>query len=293
DKLISDDFFFYYTRVFIFSLNPTVLAFGLVSNVINIAVFARMGLNESVTLSLFLLSLSDVCFTLLSSLKVSLAFVAKFPEIAPKSVDLLDLVFIIFWYSMVIYDTSTMIRVYIAVARACCVAIPLTFKHIFTKLITVYAVCAIFVAVLASRMPMLVSHVLCSVPDTMTNVTRFVLFFTATRPTALVVNDIVNKNIFTWGAISLVLISLFVLKIKLVSSAKFRHMARSEPQGPKSRHENKDAVLVGKDLQVLKVVILVSAIFIACTLPATMAAVVRRLEPEFNTGGRLESVFQV
>ncbi|CAL1531686.1 unnamed protein product [Lymnaea stagnalis] len=223
-----------------------------------------MGLKDGVTVSLFALAISDFSYLLISAMRRSATIVNLFPEVAPKAFSLSDVVYASFWYSKVFYDISTLIRVYTAVARACCVAIPLTFKNIFTKNVTIYVVCAVSSASLAIRVPMLACQGFQSVFDSKTNVTRLVLYFNSLRPAALAVTDIVNRNIIAWGTIIIVLISLFVLKYNLVSAAKFRHGRKSGRVT--SSNENPSNFLVGKDLQVVRVVILVSIIFIICNV---------------------------
>ncbi|CAL1531689.1 unnamed protein product [Lymnaea stagnalis] len=285
-----------------------------------------MGLTDSVTLSLFFLAVSDFCFIIMSTVIRSFGLILQFPQISPNTINLKDLVIACFWYSMVFYDTSMLIRVYTAVSRACCVAIPLTFKNVFTNKAAVVSVGVIFIAVLVSRVPMLVSQGFYGVVDRATNVTRFLFYTTPLRPTAQAINDILNRNIVTWGAIGLVLVSLFVLKYKLVSAARFRYqlkagqtdVAKFSPRqkshlqksnvikrthirfyGAKTRKPStgndvntlyKEVVLTGRYRQVVKVVLIVSVIFIVCTLPSTITSVVRRLKPEFNIGFRYENV---
>ncbi|CAL1531687.1 unnamed protein product, partial [Lymnaea stagnalis] len=318
--LISDETILYFRYVFLYFSGPAILVFGLGSNIFNMIVFTRMGLKDSVTLSLFSLAISDFCFLSISAMIRSALIVLLFPEVAPQSISLFDVAYASYWYSTVFFDTSMLIRVYTAVTRACCVAIPLTFKNTFTKTVTLYVMCAVFSVSIATRMPLLACQDFQSVFDRKTNTTRIVLYFTPLRPAALAVNDIFSKNIITWGSIGLVLTSLFVLKFKLVSAAKFRHgmksgHATSEPNSrdkpsqpiiiqqrerkPQSKvsslptNEKSRSFLVGKDVQVLKVVILVSVIFIVCTFPQVVPSVVRRLVPEFNVGGRYGIVFEV
>ncbi|CAL1531691.1 unnamed protein product [Lymnaea stagnalis] len=288
-----------------------------------------MGLTDSVTLSLFFLAVSDFCFIIMSTVIRSFVLIQQFPQISPNTINLKDLVLACFWYSMVFYDTSMLIRVYTAVARACCVAIPLTFKNVFTNKAAVVSVGVIFIAVLVSRVPMLVSQGFYGVVDRATNVTRFLFYTTPLRPTAQAINDILNRNIVTWGAICLVLVSLFVLKYKLVSAARFRYQLKSGQADVKGVPEysswqksdlqkssvikravrfwaktrklstdndvrsfstKMDVVLGKRDLQVVKVVLIVSVIFIVCTLPSSITAVAKRLEPEFSIGFRYKNV---
>ncbi|CAL1531684.1 unnamed protein product, partial [Lymnaea stagnalis] len=282
--LISDETFLYLRYIFLYTCNPIVILFGLGSNIVNIIVFTKMGLKDGVTVSLFSLTISDFAFLLISAIITSTNIVINFPQVAPQTINLPDVAYASFWYSMVFYDTSMLIRVYTAVARACCVAIPLTFRNTFTKSVTVYSVGGVFSAALVTRVPMLACQGFQSVFDGKTNITKSVLYFTSLRPAAFAVNDIVNRNIITWGAISLVLTSLFVL-----NNGKFLHKLKISL----SSSGNSNSFLVGRDLQVLRVVIIVSIIFIVCTSPQAVSGVVRRLVPDYNTGGRYGDVFLV
>ncbi|CAL1531685.1 unnamed protein product, partial [Lymnaea stagnalis] len=314
---ISDEAILYIKYVVLYSAEPMVILFGLGANIFNIFVFTRMGLKDSVTVSLCSLAISDIWFLLIRSMVPSSLIIILFPRVAPRTIDITDVAYACFWYSMVFYDTSMLIRVYTAVTRACCVAIPLTFRNTFTKKVTIYVVGTVFCLSLATRMPLLVCQGFQSVFDSKANMTKLVLSFTALRPAALAVSDIVNRNIITWGAIIVVLISLFVLKLKLVSAAKFRLGAHNSNVTSELKSRNKsnalkflhkrdkkaevslsssvesNSFLVGKDLQVLKVVILVSVIFIFCAVPPAVSGVIRQLVPDFNIGGRYGTVFQV
>ena len=116
---------------------PLLICIGLISNAINVIVFLKTGVRDSVSTLLFTLSISDACFLSLISPTIVLYIWNK----SYLDQTLMAFHFLCYWPAMTFYDFSSYISVFPGVTRCACVVKSLHFKSMFTKNRTVLAVC--------------------------------------------------------------------------------------------------------------------------------------------------------
>ncbi|CAL1525889.1 unnamed protein product, partial [Lymnaea stagnalis] len=147
--------------------------FGLTVNVINLFTYKSIGLKESLNISFWILALSDFMYLFCCVVYTVCFILAISPLQLQSSINLFTLISWLSWYQYIFLDTSTCIETYIAVAKCCCVAMPLKFKNVFTFKRTV-AVCACaFVANAARHIPTLSTHGLYFQTNPVSNSSRF------------------------------------------------------------------------------------------------------------------------
>ncbi|CAL1530312.1 unnamed protein product [Lymnaea stagnalis] len=281
-------FFEFYFSIFI--IVPSV--FGGIFNVINIAVFSKIGFKDGVMLTFLLLAVSDACqlaLALLGCLFVPAAYILTDLQL-PVPVDPSALVYISIWYNHMFCDISVVITTYLAVQRCCCVAMPLHFKSKFTTKRTAFVLSSIFVSVSATYVPIFETQGLQGAPSkpNITASPQLVLRLAPNRAVVQGINDVMNKIFLKTAGQAVVMMCSVVLSVHLISASKFRLDNKTTPLSKTSGAPGKRMKL---DLQVIKSVTLVSLIFVFFNVPRLLFTYGRRIEPEFNIYRRYESLY--
>ncbi|XP_005109642.1 uncharacterized protein LOC101846609 [Aplysia californica] len=289
--LLIFDILMYYVR-------PPIIVLGLITNSLNILVFYKMGLKDSVNISFFALSLSDGLFILLAALgAVCIVLQLAYQGLVGNlrwDMSLYDINSYIFWYAVTFYDTSMSITVFIAVVRCCCVAIPLKFKGVFTRSRTVVCIVGITVSTVLTRLPTLITQEIVAQYDAINNRTVYRLRYTADRPQAIELNDIMNRTVLYWVAMVTMSICVVVLETNLRSASKFRRSCELQTQDKQATpSDNKPAPQSNRDARVVKMVILVTSLYLVLALPFMLYSLSRRLVPGLDLSGRYMRFFAV
>ena len=272
---------------------PVFLFTGLLSNSMNIVVFFKVGVKDSVSTLLLTLSMSDFMFLSFFSpsiLRQSFSHFGTYQMPVFLVVRLLC-----FWPGFTFYDYSAYIAVFLGVARCACVAMPLRFKSVFTIKRTVAALLVLFCVDVLLHLPILTVFRLGWVRDPSTNKSSLSLVKDSfdVHLYKLKINDILNKNSVPWVTFIIMISSVALLSFKLFESSKVRssaYNAQSTDDKPGSLSETKQASshkLSTKDVKVVQSVILVCSIFIVAQLPSLIYTPIRSSSPEFNERGRL------
>ncbi|KAK3696471.1 hypothetical protein RRG08_011473 [Elysia crispata] len=203
------------------------LAFGVVSNILNIVVYTRIGVKDNMTVSFLTLSISDLLYLVLLSPHITAdALTHLVEDRLGKTIPWLFhdriLRFPFYWYAFTFYETSILINVYISVVRCACVAIPFTVKSMFTVRRAIIAFVVFFLSIFALRFPMFMTKRIVQEYDPVTNKTRFMYREIEDGGLADKLNDIVSRNILSWISFMTVIICLVIMVFKLQASAKFR-----------------------------------------------------------------------
>ncbi|KAH9493224.1 hypothetical protein Btru_020928 [Bulinus truncatus] len=131
DDVIADDLLDLLRVTVIFPANFFLAFIGVVSNVINMVVQSRLGLNSSMTVGLFALSFTDFLVTSLQ-LIISVCYVLN--KVYPDNV--IDFwavgVFVFSWVRYLCFFASGWITATISVERCFCVVSPFNVRRIFT-----------------------------------------------------------------------------------------------------------------------------------------------------------------
>ena len=272
-----------------YSFWPVLILVGLVSNTINIVVFLKVGVKDSVSTLLLTLSISDLIFLCIFSLTILILSFSPFGTLQIPAIQVIH--FLTFWPAVTFYDYSAYISVFLGVARCACVAMPLHFKSVFTVKRTVAALLVLFLLDVLLHLPILTVFRLGWVRDPSTNTTSLSLVSDsfAMHVYKQKINDVLNKNSIPWVTFIIAVSSVALLSFKLFESSKVRSSSTgnntsSTDDTQKQTHSHK---LSSKDVKVVQSVILVCSIFIVAQLPSLIYTPIRSSSSEFNERGRL------
>lgn len=139
------------------SIPLLVSVFGVISNTINICIFWKLGLKDSMCINTFALSLVD-CLTTFLQAAVCLCYLVH--RLYPASnVDVWALGFFAFlWMQNAVYMSSCWITALITIERCFCIVLPFDVKHIFNKSRSVGMVLIINVVLVGLHVPIYVIH---------------------------------------------------------------------------------------------------------------------------------------
>ena len=272
---------------------PVLILAGLLSNTVNIVVFLKVGVKDSVSILLLTLSISDLIFLILFSPKILTLSFSRFGTFQIPSLLVIQL--LLFWPACTFYNYSAYISVFLGVARCACVAMPLRFKSVFTVQKTIAAALILFCVNVLLHFQILSAFRLGWVRDPSTNAS----YLSVVKDSPSIhtykqkINDILNKNSIPSVAFIIMIASVALLSFKLFESSKLRSRPNSTPSTgvtsgksaePKQTHSHK---LSPKDVKVVQSVILVCSIFIIAQLPSLIYTLIRLFWSGFNEHGRL------
>ena len=285
----------YFTVVRILScLWPAIILFGLISNVINIVVFLKLGNKDIVTILLLSLAMSDFVFLTLSTPSICgyiiWTLLTSYSWPFPKDI----LLYLLYWPAFTAYDLSAFISVSLGIVRCACIAMPLKFKLVFTKSRTVKWVVFLAFLVVFLRLPVLTINRISWRIDPQTNVSSPYLKF-VNRAYMSRLNDILNRGIIIYVLYITMVTCVFILSFKLHQASKIRRscttgLTRTSDQAPDKPVAQG---LSSKDIQVVKSVVLVCTIFILSHLPFLILSSTRLVRPDFDSGQQLAYLFAI
>ena len=313
-RLVFTYEYFFLTK-FIYHIWICIALFGLVSNTINIVVFAKTGLKDNVTITLFFLSLSDLLNITINSPSIVGRYMEANHPRYKWPFDRYIILFGPYWYAYVFYDYSSFISVFLATVRCACIARPLRFKSMFTKSRTLTILCLLFLLAIILRSPVLTVFSLSWAVNPQTNSTYRSIKFADNTREIYQANDILNRNIISWLAYITVTTCVVILTYKLRSASRFRQSLTSQAskngQSEKGKTGGQVSEFLGspladksasdkvkpsdkmsaRDLQVIKSVTLICVIFILSQLPFQMVSTVRLFVPEFDNFRKAQNIY--
>lgn len=294
-SIISDHVLFFCKTYLTIVLTSVVSSLGVITNILNIIVYWKLGTKDNVNITFMSLSLWDfgVCFF---SVLASVCFVLDsfFPS---PEVDYMIVLYVYIAYVRgFMYVLSTLVTVYLSLERCICIMLPFKIKDIFTKS-----------TVILANVAFVLFGVLCIGPawatqgtqwelNPSTNVTRLTIWLAVNRRDIDLFVDIFNGMVLPLIAQVLITVSAAFMIRGINKSAKFRQQtvnlekARTSTdftydlsQTTKTSHAlNK--TMTSKEVKITKVVILLALIFFSCNLPVFLVAFVRAMVPELDIG---------
>ncbi|CAL1527683.1 unnamed protein product, partial [Lymnaea stagnalis] len=271
-------------------------------NAVNIAVFLKLGLADPVTISFFALSVTDMVCLLIAAYNWLCYTLYRVPA-GGWPVDMFSLMYLGVWYFQMVYDVSMLITTYTAVQKCCCIALPLHFKSVFTKTRTCIVIAAFIVICMTSYVPLLATQGLQRKTNPATNASTYTIWYASDREEIISANDIIVRIILQNACEIIVVSCLIILTTSLRRHSKFRHSVSihslsecsSEGSLPSLGSQEtpigaKTSRISAKELQVIKSVTLVSAIFVTCNFPRVVLSIARTIVPEMDTFRRYHNI---
>ncbi|GFO12933.1 type-1 angiotensin ii receptor [Plakobranchus ocellatus] len=266
---------------------------GLATNITNIIVFIKMGLQETTTISMLALAVSDFICCLLS-LWTYVCYIPAFrdlPNLPFNSVEVSMETGVII--RPFFTRTGALITAYITLERCLCVVLPMKVKTIITTKVTRITMVIIYLITLLPY----ISHQFQA-----TLGWKFYPHLNRTMIGTVHVNDPVASvalqvNTFVVGFFYLLLasVTIFVcttfLVITLARNSKWRESVSSQTRPSSSSDESGNSKPSGsrKENRLMKMVVAIALLFIFCHIPAIVSIFLATFSTDFFRTGRYGS----
>ncbi|CAL1529006.1 unnamed protein product [Lymnaea stagnalis] len=181
---------------------------------------------------------------------------------------------------------TSFITAFITFERCICIAVPLKVKVIITPSRTKVIVLAIFVLLFALFSPLFYVNRLTWTFSPQRNATILAIRYSEEREAVETATFFIYSVAMSAFVIAFVFVCTLVLIVKLNSKVKWRltSVANTAKQS--------QTVSV-KDRKVVKMVALISTIFVICYIPTTLIFFMMAYEPQYSYGGRYENIYIV
>lgn len=257
-----------------------ICLFGIMSNIINLIVFYRQGLNTTINISFFALAFSDLSCLLIEQWHIIVTF-CQFSE--------LPIVYYDFQYATGLWPHETFSRVtcsitvYITLERCLCVVFPLKIKKIFTLERTTAIIVSIYIVTLSSLIPLYtLSYIDWKfVPEQ--NKTLLGLIFINHEQMFTAINF--TNAFFGVLSVSTVVLITMILICQLKAKSKWRKSANVQLKTSEA--------LSNRDRTTVVMVVLIAIILIVCYTPSVILCVMTFCYLEFTVGGKYFNLFHV
>ncbi|GFO31919.1 chemosensory receptor c [Plakobranchus ocellatus] len=294
------------------SIQACISMLGLITNVINIKIFLAMrAFDDGVTLTLLLLSVSDLCVCFVAAGISMSAFLHSqetkwltqiifnadstgqsqtsgfFFPVEPTYIAIVG------HHTFQIFNLITiLLTIYLAVARCLCVMYPFKFRNIITVRKTLLVSAIFFITSLGIRLPLITHSGVALKFDPRINSTRYKLWVHPNRET---IKDAlwiyVDSPVSVGAQITLSVCIVIMVKV-LRAAADFRSKASAANDTETDRDDSKEK-LTPKDARIIKQLFLVSSIFIICNTPKLLTFLTAAIEPDYDLGGRYQNLYQI
>ena len=278
--------------VFKLVLYPVLVIIGVCTNVINIAVFYRMGLSDGVTLNFFILSISDCLLATIGFVScmsyISLIIIRAYVGYGDSEIKAQVLYWATYLAGLIPQYISIITTVVIATVRCCCVVIPLKVKYLITR-----------------RRQLVLILILSGIS------TSTLLYIFAGTYTIYVYDPLTNRSVAhsgaQWsllngvnnaaycGSFGVVIMCVIILSVSLDKASKFRGSSTagaSTPSDNKDRGEGK-SMESQRDVRVIRTVVIVSVVFIVGNTPSIVYLVVKTLIEGLTPSGKFKNANQI
>ncbi|KAK3804189.1 hypothetical protein RRG08_012069 [Elysia crispata] len=263
--------------------------FGLVSNIVNLMVYTRQKNKDTVTLSLTYLSVSDIG-VLLGSLFSCLCYATfRYDPFTP--VDAMSLQYVIgAQVRHMFINISLLTTVFVSVERCLCVVMPLKVKFLVGIHRTHAANISFYLFIFATYIPDFISKTLEWKHDPRVNATRLMMSLAKNRKTMEHIKDSINHIMLPFVGQIIVMGATILMVSALTASSRFRQKSKTEPTNLTNADSNKTESkswrqMNNRDKRVVRMVTIISTIFIICNLPMVVGMSCRRAFPEFKING--------
>ena len=275
--------------IFYCILGAAINLMGTITNIINIIVFCRQGFKESINVSLCGLAVSDLgCLLTLQWLNI--CFNPLFQE-ADLPFDPLQIEYITGGWPHVCFTRVTgLITAYVTLERCLCITMPLKVKLIMTPRLTAGFVIGSHLVMFASTAPAYKVNLPHWEWDPSRNRSILGLRFT---PDKVEIERLAHgiNNFFGYLAFVAIIVLTAILVTSLNSKTRWREQAAGS--GGASQKPGSESADVGKkDRRVVKMVVVISSVFIACFCPVTIIFIAKIIWPGFGKFGSQENIYQ-
>ncbi|XP_012941318.1 uncharacterized protein LOC101859033 [Aplysia californica] len=260
-----------------------VSLFGVVSNIINIVVFAKQGFQDSMNISLMGLAVSDLC-SLVTTIWLSICVNPLF-YLSELPFDPRDIMYLTGSMPRYLFvKIATFITAFITFERCLCIAAPLKVKMVITPVRTKMIIISIYITMSILLIPFCLGHRLEWVFDFTLNATVLKTTFTAEREMLEAITYLTQGVFTTTLSFVFVICCTIVLVVKLNSKTKWRQATAAKG--------DRAAEGVGvKDQKVVKMVTFIAVIFIVSAVPPTLLFFYMLFDTNFRIDGAYPNLY--
>lgn len=276
--LIPDADLFYFTMINTWGLGQGVTVLGLIVNVLNIATFLKQGVKDTVNVSLLGLTVSDFG-SLVFHFLVNLCWTPPIMKLDlpfyPNQV-----MYFFVWAHILFTRVTTGTTAWIAFERCLCIVAPLKIKTIITPRRTVGFIAVLYAIMIASVAPTFYTA-------------RFTWVFDQARnKSVLGIVKIADRerieSVAFW--INNLLPTLFFILIVICTTILVKALKRNAQWRQRTASATKTNQMSNRDAKVVKLVSVISIVFIFCYAPGAVVFVMLLAYPEMNYAGRQKNV---
>lgn len=255
--------------------------FGVVTNILNLIVFYKQGLDTTINISFFALAVSDLC-SLITQQCYNI-FVNPWLEKVGVPGAASGIQFIVAGVPRECFARVTcLITVYITAERCLCIAFPLHIKQIITPERTFWIMACIYGLTMCTFIPLYVNTYIAwkVYPDS--NATILALIF---RPNSELAEGVVMVIHAISGTISFLAVVIFTIILiqKLGQKNNWRKSASVDAKQTEA--------MSNRDMRTMKIIVLIATVLIVCYMPSVVLYLATFIEPEFSIGGQYASLY--
>ncbi|XP_059146920.1 uncharacterized protein LOC131934809 [Physella acuta] len=298
-----------------FSLEVTVLGvirgvislFGIIGNSLTIRTFVAMGLKDGVTLSFLFLSISDLLY-LTSMLASTVSYIFLSVELLRKY----SIYFPIDPYGVNIYFlncgsglylNTTLTITFLSIARCLSVAKPLWFRNASGKLkITIIFMIISSSICVALSIPTLALMGIIPKADSKINGTRPTLWISPLRKLITAITWPIGGSVIPFSVQFILIFCIGVMTFYLKKALQFREKftqattLKTTDENESTENEkveaNKSVKLKGRELQIVKQMLIISLVFVTCNIPKISVNTTIFLVPEYSIDGAYGKLYE-
>lgn len=280
-QLINDEIADVIVAIFQVAVTGFIAIGGIVTNVINIIVFLKMGLSDAVNISLFGLAIGDMC-SLIFALWESISFTplvqdSDAPVVFTEIEYTTDC-----WPHVCFVRVTSYITAFITLERCLCITYPLKVKSIITPTLARVVVVLIFALVFASSAPDYYVNRLVWKFYPEKNRTMLGIMYIKDREKLERISQVLNNVVLQCIAFISVVVCTVVLIVQLNRKAKWRQQTA---KGEKAT--------LGKDKKVIKMISFIAVIFLVSNFPSCMVFIAMTCTPQLHPSGVNYNMFYV
>ncbi|CAG5131484.1 unnamed protein product [Candidula unifasciata] len=291
--IIQNELYLFIMSISLGIICQIVSVFGVINNVINIVIFVKQGFTDTINISLLALAVSDLC-SLLTIMWSNLCFTRAFQESGVPLVAYEVQLISGSWPHVTFTRTTGWITAFISFERCMCVIFPLKVRTIFTPRRHMAIMITIYVVTVGCSTLAYVSLGLewRFYPERNKTLIRLAYHMDAHRRKITdAVSYAVNGVFMPMTCFLSIVVCTAVLVIKLNQQTSWRQTHSSTANQEQILKTNK--LVNTKERRVANMVVLISAIFIACFIPAVGIFVAGYIESQLSYDGRYKNLFLV
>ncbi|KAH9493222.1 hypothetical protein Btru_020926 [Bulinus truncatus] len=278
---LSDEDMEYLNLSLTISFHGLLSVTGVVSNLINMVIFCRLGLNNSMSVGIFGLSFTDfnvTCYQMVSCCFYLVGFVYPDCPVDPWMMG----GFLFSWAHYIGYLISCWITTLLSVERCYSVVSPFTVRRAFTRKRCVFATIIIYLVHIGTHCPFFAyTQLEWTLVNPQNNRTAILKFrFSEDSAKWELLSDIISGIVLSLLSQAI----LIVCTVWMIASLRSSSTIRRYSSQVKQSHDGKEETLSPKERRMCKTVLSLAIIVSVCNVPRFVTTAAHHIVPGMNHG---------